>query len=92
MGLARPCLRCGALITSTRHHRCQRSSGRNNYRWQKLRALRRAIDGHRCVYCGATEDLTVDLDPHLQGNHHIATLDDCVTACRSCNSSGEISR
>jgi 5-methylcytosine-specific restriction endonuclease McrA len=43
-------------------------------------------DGYRCFYCGSTKDLTVDLDPRLRGNHRGATLADCVTACRSCNS------
>ena len=61
--------------------------GRNQYAWQELRTARRQLDGHRCVYCGSTEDLTVDVDPGLTSNHRIATIDDCRTACRSCNSS-----
>ena len=40
----------------------------------------------RCVYCGATDDLTADLDPRLRGDHRAATIDDCVTACRRCTS------
>ena len=57
--------------------------------WRELRprisplVFRR--DGHKCVYCGSVERLTVD---HIQpqskgGDHHISNL---TTACRDCNS------
>lgn len=43
-------------------------------------------DGHKCVLCGATEDLTLDhIFPHIEGGS-----DDPVNLrvlCRSCNSS-----
>jgi hypothetical protein len=29
--------------------------------WQKVRERRKRLDGYRCVYCGATRDLAVDL-------------------------------
>jgi 5-methylcytosine-specific restriction endonuclease McrA len=75
---------CGTPTASSYCRRCN-DGGRGTYRWRKLRAARRELDEHRCVYCGVTEDLTVDLDPRLGGDHRAATLEDCVTACRSCN-------
>jgi 5-methylcytosine-specific restriction endonuclease McrA len=89
-----PCLDCGGLTQGSRCERCTRrrervrttASGRNTNQWQRLRERRKQLDGYHCVYCGATQDLTVDLDPRLQGNHRTATIADCVTACRSCNS------
>jgi hypothetical protein len=86
MGLTRHCLGCGTLTTRSWCGSCA-DGGRSLYRWRQLRALRREIDGNRCVYCGAIEDLTVDLDPRLRSNHRIATVGDCVTACRRCNTS-----
>jgi 5-methylcytosine-specific restriction endonuclease McrA len=85
------CLDCGRRTRGSRCSDCEaqrkHTTGRNSYRWQQLRALRKRIDGYRCTYCGSTEDLTVDLDPRLRGNHWLATINDCRTACRSCNSS-----
>jgi 5-methylcytosine-specific restriction endonuclease McrA len=44
----------------------------------------KARDGHRCVYCGSTEDLTIDhIHPKCRGG--IDHADNCVTACRPCN-------
>lgn len=42
-------------------------------------------DGYRCVYCNATQGLTLDhLVPQSRGGiHEVSNL---VTACRSCNS------
>ena len=43
-------------------------------------------DGYMCIYCGATEDLTLDhLIPLIKGGAH--TEDNLVVACRGCNSS-----
>jgi 5-methylcytosine-specific restriction endonuclease McrA len=94
VALTTRCLDCGCRTKGSRCTTCQArrdaargvTSGRNTYRWQKLRAHRKRLDGYRCVYCGATTDLTVDLDPRLRGNHWIATINDCRTACRTCNS------
>jgi 5-methylcytosine-specific restriction endonuclease McrA len=42
--------------------------------------------GHRCIYCGATEDLTLDhVIPLAAGGAH--SEDNLVVACRSCNAS-----
>ena len=44
----------------------------------------KARDGYKCVYCGATEDLTFDhIRPRSAGGAY--TADNLVTACRPCN-------
>jgi 5-methylcytosine-specific restriction endonuclease McrA len=41
-------------------------------------------DGHRCVYCNTTEDLTLDhVHPKSRGGR--TSWDNLVTACRRCN-------
>jgi 5-methylcytosine-specific restriction endonuclease McrA len=41
-------------------------------------------DGHRCVYCGSIENLTIDhVRPRSLGG--ATSADNCVTACRPCN-------
>lgn len=46
----------------------------------------KARDGYSCVYCGSTEDLTIDhVIPQCKGGP--TTASNCVTACRSCNQS-----
>jgi 5-methylcytosine-specific restriction endonuclease McrA len=84
MAVARHCLGCGQLTTRSYCGQCGHGVGRGRRRWRKLSATRVALDGC-CAYCGSTEDLTVDLDPRLRSNHQLATIDDCVTACRRCN-------
>ena len=45
-----------------------------------------ARDGHRCVYCGASDDLLVDhVIPRSRGGGNTAA--NLAAACRSCNSS-----
>jgi 5-methylcytosine-specific restriction endonuclease McrA len=87
MALATCCLDCGTRGRGSRCPGCKarseaprkHASGRNSYQWQQLRELRKRIDGYRCTYCGGTDDLTVELDPRLQGNPWLATINDCVT-------------
>ena len=44
----------------------------------------KARDGHKCVYCGSSENLTIDpARPKPKGGTD--TADNCVTACRPCN-------
>lgn len=44
----------------------------------------KARDGHKCVYCGSTDNLTIDhVLPKCKGGYDHA--DNCVTACRPCN-------
>lgn len=56
--------------------------------YPELRLSRRSIfarDGHSCVYCGASRDLTLDhLVPRRLGGK--TTWDNLVTCCRACNS------
>lgn len=51
--------------------------------------IRRAVfarDGHLCLLCGATEDLTLDhIWPQVLGGEH--TLENLRVLCRPCNSS-----
>ena len=44
----------------------------------------KARDGHKCVYCGSSENLTLD---HVRPKSHggTDTADNCVTACRPCH-------
>lgn len=42
-------------------------------------------DGHRCTYCGSTENLTIDhIIPRCRGGARW-DASNCRTACRSCN-------
>ena len=44
----------------------------------------KARDGYKCVYCGSTEELTIDhVVPQCKGGS--TNSSNCVTACRSCN-------
>jgi 5-methylcytosine-specific restriction endonuclease McrA len=44
----------------------------------------KARDGHKCVYCGSSKNLTVDhIRPKSKGGTD--TADNLVTACRPCN-------
>ena len=48
------------------------------------RDLIKARDQHRCAYCGATEELTIDhVRPRSRGGETNAS--NCVTACLACN-------
>lgn len=41
-------------------------------------------DGHCCVYCGSTSNLTIDhVRPRSKGGP--TNTENCVTACRPCN-------
>lgn len=49
--------------------------------WRSLIKLR---DNHACVYCGSSENLTIDhVRPRCRGGE--TTASNCVTACLSCN-------
>ncbi len=97
---ARPCLDCGALTTHTSsrctQHQQARDRTRNQqpnkqaHRTQTHRRLRQwvlARDGHACIDCSTSEDLTLDyLDPLPPIGTGTQTDDNAVTRCRSCNS------
>jgi 5-methylcytosine-specific restriction endonuclease McrA len=69
---------------NTRRNRQRWRQGRTTARWRAVRAAVLARDG-RCLECGTTDDLTVHLDPALEGDHAAADVDDCVTLCRRCH-------
>ena len=49
--------------------------------WRQCIKLR---DGNRCVYCGSTENLTIDhVRPLSKGGE--TNADNCVAACLRCN-------
>jgi len=55
--------------------------------YPELRLSRRSVfarDGHACVYCGTTKELTIDhVVPRRLGG--MSTWDNVVTCCRACN-------
>lgn len=54
--------------------------------WHERRQAVFERDGHKCVYCGSTENLAADhVVPLIQGGS--SELDNLATACKSCNSS-----
>lgn len=59
-----------------------RSLYRNRVPFSKKNVMVR--DGYECVYCGATERLTIDhILPASRGGK--STFENCVTACGECN-------
>lgn len=95
--LARVCSRCGRIAAAARCPDCQnkdnrrradktRHQGRTTPHWRRVRAHVIARD-KACRACGTHEHLSVHLDPKLEGNHRLATPDDCVTLCLSCHGS-----
>jgi 5-methylcytosine-specific restriction endonuclease McrA len=97
MARYRLCLECGELISSgVRCHDCHAEHVRlRNLRPEHLarmamprtqRARVLARDGHRCVDCRSTDDLTIDhIIPLATGKRHYRD-DELATRCRSCNS------
>lgn len=55
--------------------------------WQPSKALRQSVydrDGHACVYCETTDDLSIDhKTPEMHGGTN--DFDNLQTACRKCN-------
>jgi hypothetical protein len=55
-------------------------------RWRKLRQQVLDRDGHVCQYCGSEENLHIDhIIPKRLIGEQGDTLDNLITACRSCN-------
>ena len=56
-------------------------------RWRIIRAVRRAIDGQRCVRCGSRKRLEVHHKTYRNKGRGIGIgeLFDCVTLCRRCH-------
>jgi len=73
-----------ARVDNAKRNRKAWRHGRTSKRWQQIRAAVLARDG-RCLECGSTADLTVHLDPALEGNHLAAGPENCATLCRRCH-------
>jgi len=96
VALARRCLDCGQRASASRCAGCQRrrEHSRNQgpaqrarlsvSRQQRQRVYRR--DGHRCLDCGSSDELTLDhLVPlALEVKAHYRD-DELATRCRRCN-------
>ena len=55
------------------------------YRRARIKVLNR--DGHVCMYCGSSEDLTIDHVLSIKNHPELAMdLDNMVIACKICNS------
>lgn len=96
MTVIRLCPRCSARVfpgqTHCPIHQPSKASGYRSANWRKVKHEALMRDGHRCIRCGSPHDLTVHLDPSLQGNHYHARLEDTTTLCRSCHGSFHASR
>jgi hypothetical protein len=86
--MRRPCLICRRPTNGTRCPEHTRARGYTTAHWQTVRRARLDLDGHRCrlEHDGCTRRATtVHLDPHLNGNHLLATIDNTVSACLHCH-------
>ena len=55
------------------------------YRRARIKVLNR--DGHVCMYCGSSEDLTIDHVLSIKNHPELAMdMDNMVIACKPCNS------
>lgn len=56
-------------------------------RWFAIRAMRKAIDNHRCARCGSRKRLQVHHKSYRNKGKGtgVAELMDCVTLCRRCH-------
>lgn len=72
-----------------KRHRGKRSEAGLLSQWQPTPEMRTSIyerDGNACVYCGSSENLTIDHRvPELRGGTN--ETDNLQTACRQCNAS-----
>jgi len=70
-----------------KRHREKRAAAGLQSQWTPPKALRQAVydrDGHKCVYCGSSTQLSLDhCTPEIRGGTH--DIDNLATACLSCN-------
>jgi hypothetical protein len=101
MAVMKYCIRHGIVPTTHRcspkwgtgtdnqlRARKNKAHGTNTPYWRQLRQQALERDGHTCQlqHRGCTEvATTVHLDPALKGNHRIAGLEDCRSACKHCH-------
>ncbi len=67
-----------------RWHKWNDKLGISRSEWRYRRNAVKDRDGHKCAYCGSTENLHVDHVIPLVGGGS-SELDNLVTACRECN-------
>jgi 5-methylcytosine-specific restriction endonuclease McrA len=96
---------CSRLVANRQAARCETHRREDNYQRRRRglqhglasahwRGVRQAVldrDGWRCQRCGARAS-SVHLDPQLHGDHYHATIDNCVTLCRSCHGTTDAPR
>lgn len=70
-----------------KRHRAKRAAAGLVAQWTAPAKLRQAVyarDGHRCIYCGSAENLSLDhRTPEIRGGTH--DLENLATACTACN-------
>ena len=70
-----------------KRHRAKRAAAGLKEQWCAPKKLRDAVyerDGHQCIYCGASERLSLDhRTPEIRGGTH--DIENLATACLSCN-------
>lgn len=104
MPVIKMCSKCGKPATHGRHcnyHHVDeqlrrkvktKAAGYSSPHWQYMRGVALEAAGHACTRCGTRINLTVHLHPRLNGNHNLATLDDCTVLCRGCHGSVDAPR
>jgi hypothetical protein len=101
MAVMKYCIRCGIVPAAHRcspkwgtgtdnqlRTRKNKAHGTNTPYWRQLRQQALERDGYRCTirHRGCTEvATTVHLDPALKGNHRVAGLEHCKSACKHCH-------
>jgi 5-methylcytosine-specific restriction endonuclease McrA len=81
------CPECKHKDNQRRAAKSKRNGLRSPY-WQAVREARLRLDGYRCVlqHDGCTGYAeTVHIPPELKGNHLLATVETCRSACRRCH-------
>lgn len=86
-----PCIVCGTPAIGAR---CpDHPHGRDTSHWQELRERVLKRDNYQCQISldGCLGRATsVHLNPRLEGQHLLATEDDCLSACRFCHDRSEL--
>jgi 5-methylcytosine-specific restriction endonuclease McrA len=81
------CPTCKNVENRRRALKAGKAGLRTRY-WREVRLARLQMDGYRCVlqHDGCTGYAeTVHIPPELKGNHLLATVETCRSACRRCH-------
>ena len=60
---------------------------RDSRKWREFRKMVLNRDGHTCAYCGEPANTVDHVNPISAHPEEAFNLDNCVSACRRCNSS-----